>query len=175
MKQNIVLIGFMGSGKTTVGKRLGKKLSYGFLDTDQWIEDTERRTISDIFEKEGEEFFRELETKAIEALSNTLVETVVSTGGGLPLREKNAVLLKDLGFVVYLKAAADTILKRLEGDTKRPLLAGGHVEDKVNTLLDSRHPKYEAAAHMVVETDGRRIEDIIEEIISGYDNEKAAE
>lgn len=165
MKDNIILIGFMGCGKTTIGNELYKRLNYKFLDTDAEIEKNSGMTISDIFAKHGEEYFRNLETKTIEDMINNVNETIISTGGGLPLRKCNAEILKKLGIVVYLKVKKDTVLKRLEGDNTRPLLAGDNVDEKVEKLLEFRNPIYEKSAHLIIETDDKTIEDILEEII----------
>jgi len=161
---NIILIGFMGCGKTSVGQQLAKKLSFTFFDTDQMIEEESKRSISNIFATEGEEYFRKLETTTIKNLYGKLSHSVLSVGGGLPIREGNAELLRRLGHVVYLKASKVTIKKRLVGDTKRPLLTGDDVDNKVENLLMIRTPIYESTAHSIVETDDRFLEDIIEDI-----------
>lgn len=162
---NIVLIGFMGSGKTSVGIQLAGKLAFEFKDTDQMIEENCKRTIKSIFAKEGEEFFRKLETKTIKELIEKTNNTVISAGGGLPIQPGNGELLRQLGHVVYLKASRATIINRLTGDTTRPLLSGENPEEKVDTLLKFREPLYEAAAQISVITDERIFSDIIDEII----------
>jgi len=164
LMDNIVLIGFMGCGKTSVGQQLAQKLNFAFYDTDQMIEDESKRSISNIFATEGEEYFRRLETTTIKNLYGKMNHSVLSVGGGLPIREGNVELLRRLGHVVYLKTSMATIKKRLEGDTKRPLLAGDDVDKKVENLLMIRTPIYELAAHSIVETDNKFFEDIIEEI-----------
>ena len=169
MKNNIVLIGFMGCGKTTVGKALAEKLSYGFLDTDQYIEEKENRAISSIFDEKGEEYFRALETKSLEELVENTERTIVSSGGGLPLREKNAKLIQKLGFVIYLKVKKETVVERLKGDDSRPLLQCEDPEKKIEELLEYRNPIYEVGAHLVIEGDDRSVEDIVEEIVRNYD------
>lgn len=163
--ENIILIGFMGSGKTSVGKQLAKRLGYTFQDTDVRIEEKCNKTIRNIFAEEGEEYFRKLETQVIRDLFGEIKHSVLSVGGGLPITEGNGALLKRLGQVVYLKASKETILKRLEGDTSRPLLAGQDAARKVEELLGYREPIYEAAAQHVVETDNKSIDIIITEII----------
>lgn len=162
---NIVLIGFMGSGKTSVGIQLAKKLAFQFRDTDRMIEDNCSRTIKSIFAKEGEGFFRELETKIIKDLIGKTGNHIISVGGGLPVQPGNVELLQQLGHVIYLKTSGNTIMERLRGDTTRPLLSGDNPEEKVETLLKLREPLYEAASHLTVITDDRKIADIIEEII----------
>lgn len=168
LKNNIILIGFMGSGKTTIGTALAKQLEYQFLDTDAFIVEKEGVSINTIFAEHGEEYFRNIETKTLEEMEETVEKTILSTGGGLPLRECNGVILKRLGFVVFLKVQKDTVLKRLKGDTTRPLLKGDNVEEKVENLLEYRNPIYEYTAHIVIETDGKSVKEISEEIIRNY-------
>ncbi len=168
LKHNIILIGFMGSGKTTIGTVLAKQLEYKFFDTDAFIVEKEGKTINAIFAENGEEYFRNTETKMLEEMEQTLERAIVSTGGGLPLRECNGVILKKLGFVVFLKVQKETVLKRLKGDDTRPLLKGDNAEEKVDYLLEYRNPIYEYTAHVVIETDNKTVEEISEEIIRNY-------
>ena len=168
MKNNIILIGFMGCGKTTIGTALAEKLEYTLLDTDAYIVEQEGRKITDIFAQDGEGYFRDTETKTLEALEKSLEKAVVSTGGGLPLRECNGTILKRLGFVVFLRVQKETVLMRLKGDTTRPLLQGDNVERKVEELLEFRNPIYEYTAHVVVDTDEKDVEEIVEEIVRNY-------
>lgn len=163
---NIILIGFMGSGKTSVGKQLAKKLKYTFCDTDQLIEKENKTSVQDIFATNGEEYFRKLETTTIRELYGSMTKTILSTGGGLPITEGNGQLLRRLGYVIYLKASKETLLKRLQGDTSRPLLVGDHVEERVENLLRLRTPLYEKVAHLTVTTDQKKFYEIIDEIIS---------
>lgn len=164
---NIILIGFMGSGKTTVGKKLAARLSYRFCDTDRMLEDKTKADINHIFELHGEEYFRNLETELLEELKQGLDRTVLSTGGGLPLRAQNATLLREMGQVVFLKASRQTILMRLKGDRTRPLLQGEDVEQRIDRMLQSRTPLYEKAAHLIVATGDQTIEEIMKQIIEG--------
>ncbi len=168
MKRNIILIGFMGSGKTSVGHRLAEQLSYRFRDTDQLLEQKSGDTISHIFSVHGEEYFRDMETNLLKELFPVIDHTVLSTGGGLPLREQNTKLLKELGFVVFLKASKQTTLARLRGDTSRPLLQGEDLEQKVERMLEIRTPIYEKAAHKLITTDDRKVEDIVHLIMESY-------
>lgn len=150
---NIILIGFMGSGKTSFGKWIAKNYGRVFYDTDELIESSQKRSISDIFAAEGEEYFRELETDTLRRMLDDKVSgAVISSGGGLPLREENRWLLKQLGTVVYLKTGVDELVRRLEKDTTRPLLAGGGLEEKINRLISERSEFYEAAADIEVDT-----------------------
>ena len=164
--ENIILIGFMGAGKTAVGNYLSKKLGFSYIDTDQYIEEKEGMTISDIFAKKGEEYFRSLESSVIKELMQRCETTIYSTGGGMPLREENARLLKELGMVVYLKAEADTIYYRVKGDKKRPLLQCENPKKRIEDLLKERNPKYEAAGNYVVQVDGKDIQTVAQEVIN---------
>lgn len=162
---NIVLIGFMGSGKSSVGKLLADKLGYSFRDADEMIESEEGTAIQKIFSIHGEEFFRNLETALLLTVKDDLEKAVLSTGGGMVLREKNRELLSMMGHVIYLQASSDTIMNRLTGDTTRPLLAGDNFRDRTETLLACRAPIYESAADIIINTDGKSIEEIAEEIL----------
>lgn len=168
LKENIILIGYMGSGKTTVGQALSEKLSYCFLDTDAYIEEQQNTTISHIFEEYGEEYFRNIETKTIENMEKNMKHHIISTGGGLPLRECNGAILKRMGFVVFLSVKRETVLKRLEGDTQRPLLQGDNVEQKIEEMLNFRNPIYEYTAHLKVQVDNKSVEEIADEICRNY-------
>lgn len=162
--KRVVLMGFMGAGKTTIGKALAKEFSCGFIDTDEMIEQVQGRKISEIFEKEGESAFRDMETELLRKLQNRTDMFVLSIGGGMPVREENRALLRDIGTVVYLKATKEELLRRLSGDTQRPLLQGGGLEEKITTLMDARAEIYANTAHRQLETDGRTIDDILKEL-----------
>jgi Shikimate kinase len=168
MKHNIILIGFMGSGKTSVGKALAKQMSYQFCDMDQQLERRAGDSINQIFAIHGEEYFRNMETNMLSEMSDATLHTVISTGGGLPLREQNRNLLKGMGYVIYLKASVKTTVDRLSGDTTRPLLKGEELEHKVKRMLEIRGPIYEKAAHKIIATDDRRIDDIVHLIMEAY-------
>ena len=163
-KDNIVLIGFMGSGKSTVGKALAKSLNMDFLDTDDYIEEKAGMTISDIFEKKGEEEFRRIETETLCELKESLANTIISTGGGMPLRSENARLLKETGKVFYLSASAGIIYDRVKDDTKRPLLMVDDPYGKICSMMKERKPLYEKACDYVIDTNSNDIDEIIEKI-----------
>ncbi|MBP3622204.1 MAG: shikimate dehydrogenase [Lachnospiraceae bacterium] len=163
---NIVLIGFMGSGKTTVGRYIESHYGYSFLDTDAYIEEKEGMSISDIFATKGEEYFRKLETEVLEELSLNLSNTVVSTGGGMPLKEGNARFLKKIGKVFYLKASSSSIYERVKDDTGRPLLQVKDPYAKVCEMLEIRNPIYETASDFILDTDRREVETIASTITS---------
>lgn len=168
LKHNIILIGFMGSGKTSVGIHLAERLSYQFKDTDQLLEKRAGDTISRIFSVHGEEYFRNLETGLLKELVPILNKTVLSSGGGLPIRDQNSKLIKELGYVVFLKASKQTTLSRLKGDSTRPLLQGEDLEKKVEKMLEIRTPIYEKAAHKVIATDGLTVEQVSQLIMENY-------
>lgn len=161
---NVILTGFMGSGKTTVGLRLSYRLRQTVMDTDKEIERDEKRTIADIFAAEGEAYFREQETACLRRMQGKVRNQIISVGGGLPLREENRKLLRALGQVFYLRAEAETIYGRLRGDTTRPLLQGCDPEEKIRTLIRQRDPLYREAADVIVQVDGKSFEQILDEI-----------
>ena len=161
---NVILIGFMGSGKTTVGLRLSYRLRRPVIDTDKEIEREEQRTISDIFATDGEAYFRDRETACLRKLIESANNQIISVGGGLPMREINRELLHELGQVFYLWAKGDTIYERVKGDTTRPLLQGEDPLSKIRTLLKERDPYYREAADVVIAVDGKNFEQILNEI-----------
>lgn len=161
---NIILIGFMGCGKTTVGIKLSYRMRRSMLDTDKIIEKDEGRPISEIFDKDGEEYFRDLETKCLKKLIATENNQIISVGGGLPVREENRALLKELGTVIYLRASAETIYERVKNDRTRPLLQVDDPMQKIRTLMEKRSAAYEGAADVIVDVDGKDFDDIMNEI-----------
>ena len=166
---NLILIGYMGSGKTSVGKQLACKYGYEFMDTDECIEKKAGMKISDLFQLHGEENFRRMETQLLKELIGNTQHCIISTGGGMAVRTENVALLKKLGIVIFLRVKKETIISRLEGDTTRPLLAGDELEKKVETMLKIRTPFYEAAADYILDTDDYTIEELVEMI---YKNQK---
>lgn len=162
--RNVILIGYMGSGKTTVGFRLSYRLRRTVIDTDKEIEREEQRTIADIFATEGEGYFRDRETMCLRKLLKTTGSQIISVGGGLPLREENRELLHELGQVFYLRARAETIYERVKNDTTRPLLQGPDPETKIRTMIAERDPLYRDAADVVIDVDGKNFEQILCEI-----------
>lgn len=172
MKDNIILIGFMGAGKTSVGQELSFRYQMNLLDTDYLIEEKAGMSISEIFARKGETYFRQLETEVLTELLNKAENTVISVGGGLPMREENRRILKELGEVIYLQVKPDTVLKRLNGDTTRPLLQGENVDEKVKNLLKLRGPVYEEASHRIIPVDGRSLKEIAEDIFKEGNNQE---
>lgn len=161
---NVILIGFMGCGKSTVGLRLSYRLRRTIIDTDKEIEREEQRTISEIFATDGEAYFRDRETACLRKLTGSANNQIISVGGGLPMREENRALLHDLGQVFYLCAEGETIYERVKDDTTRPLLQVDDPLKKIKTLLEERDPYYTAAADVVVTVDGKSFSQILDEI-----------
>lgn len=161
---NIVLIGFMGSGKTTVGIRLSYLLRRTFLDTDKLAEKEMGMTISEAFATKGEPYFRDTETSVLKKLIENEDNKIIATGGGLPMRAENAALLKELGMVFYLKASPETIFERTKHDTKRPLLQNDHPLQTIRDLMEERGPKYENAAQYIIEVDRKDFKTVLSEI-----------
>ena len=167
MADNYVLIGYMGAGKTTVGKQLASKCGKQFADTDAMIVEREKMSINDIFAKYGESHFRAIETNLLKEMMDSMSGYVISCGGGLPLKEENRAYLKRLGKVIYLKADESDIIKRLKNDNTRPLLKGpkDEVRAKVHGMLEIRNPIYKEAADSVIVTSDKKISEIVAEII----------
>lgn len=164
----VILIGYMGAGKTTVGRLLAKEQGLAFLDTDDMIEKQEGRTISDIFAEEGEESFRNMETALLGRLiEEQLSDAVLSVGGGLPVRQENRELLKELGTVIYLTASKETIIKRVSDSENRPLLKGENLSEKVERMLAVRGPVYVETADIVIDTNQKTAQELVSEIMAG--------
>lgn len=164
-EEHVILIGFMGSGKSSTGVALSYRLQRTVLDTDKLIERQEGRSISEIFRKEGEAYFRERETALLRELKKEKAKHIFSTGGGMPLREENRALLSELGTVVYLSVSPETVYERLKGDTTRPLLQGDNPLQKIKTLLAEREELYRQAADMVIRSDGKNTTQVADEIM----------
>ena len=161
-QRNLVLIGFMGTGKSTIGKKLARRLNWSFKDTDYEIEQNEGKSIPEIFTAKGEIVFRELETAALKQILSASAQ-VVSTGGGCVLAEENRQLMLNNGFIIALSATADTIVSRVEDKADRPLLAGDPRE-RVTALLAKRQGLYDFA-HLLIHTDDREPDEIVEQIL----------
>ena len=168
MMKNIVLIGFMGSGKTTVGKSLEEKTDMVFVDTDELIEAYEGCKISEIFADKGEAYFRRLEKETLKNLLESTDNKVISTGGGIVTNQENIPLLKQLGKVFYLRIKPETVVERLEGDKTRPLLIGEDKLVKVEQLMTDRKELYEMAADKTIDTDGLSVSEIVGKILEDF-------
>lgn len=169
MKNNIILIGYMGCGKTTLGRKVSFREKIALLDTDKMIEQKQGRTVSEIFDTDGEAAFRQMETDCLEEIMTYEERYVISVGGGLPMKEENRKLLKELGTVLYLRARPDTIYGRLKNDTTRPLLRGDDPEGKIRTMIGVRGPVYEEAADAVIDVDEKSYDMIIGEILNAVE------
>lgn len=160
---NVFLIGFMGSGKSTVGAALRDCCSMELVDMDERIALTAGLSIPQIFSQYGEEYFRGLETRLLKELSRQK-GLVVSCGGGAPLRPENVAAMKAGGIVVLLEASPSTVYERVKNDTNRPLLKGHMDLSYIRDMMEKRLPLYEAAADLKIPTDDRSISEICEEI-----------
>lgn len=161
---NIFLIGFMGCGKSTVAAKLNRMYGMNVVEMDQMIEKEQHLSIPEIFERYGEEHFRNLESellKKIQLGSNQ----VVSCGGGVVLREQNVAEMKKNGRIVLLTAKPENVLKRVKGNDDRPILKGKKNVQDIAQLMEKRREKYEAAADFVVATDDKQVRAICEEIM----------
>ncbi|MDU7338175.1 MAG: shikimate kinase [Clostridium sp.] len=160
---NIVLCGFMGSGKTTVGQVLAQKSGRAFFDLDQYIEQQEGKTVTQIFAEQGEEGFRKLETKAARKLSeqNNLI---IATGGGAVLKEENVEILRKGGVLIHLDASLNAVEQRLNGLDDRPLLQRDDRQEFLRILYAKRIPLYRTAAHLSVNADYSP-DDVCEQIL----------
>ncbi len=161
---SVVLIGFMGSGKSTMGIRLSYQLRYALEDTDKLIEARAGKSISEIFAQEGEEAFRQMETELLEKLAKKKGQRIYSVGGGTPVRAVNRPLLKKLGTVVYLRARPETVYERLKDDTARPLLQGQDPLGKIRRMMAEREEAYTETADVVLDVDGLTADQWVERI-----------
>ena len=161
--KNIVLVGFMGTGKTTIATQLANRLNMRYVSTDGLIEKREKRTINEIFTKSGEDYFRDVESDVIREVSG-MEGLVIDTGGGVVTREENLANLKSTGVVICLTADEETIMERTKKYKHRPLL---NVEDpklKIRTLLAKRAPFYAKADHCI-DTGKLTIRQVVEKIV----------
>jgi shikimate kinase len=152
---NIVLIGFMGSGKTTVGRELHHRLGYPLVDMDQMIEQRVGKSITTIFAEQGEAAFREMETAVLLELAlSDRQQRIISTGGGVVGSEENREILKRMGYVVWLDAPVQVIAERTAKSRTRPLLLDENPEEKIRDLMAKRQPLYQETAHLKLDTAG---------------------
>lgn len=161
---NVFLIGFMGSGKSTVASHLAQNYGMEIIEMDQMIVEREGMSIPDIFSKKGELYFREAEANLLLEIQHEQ-NKVVSCGGGVVLREENLQVMKKSGQIILLNAKPETILERVKEDDNRPLLRGNKNVQFIGDMLGKRQPKYERAADFVVDTDGKTADEICKEII----------
>lgn len=162
---NIVLIGFMGVGKSTISKSLSELCAMDVVEMDQLIAQREGMSIPEIFETYGEDYFRDLETNLLIEMQSKR-NVIISCGGGVPMREVNVKEMKKNGKVVLLTATPETILERVKDSHDRPLLENNKSVEYINHLMQQRKEKYEAAADIIIETDHKSTFEICEEIIT---------
>lgn len=168
MCKNIVLIGLMGSGKTTIGKLISQTMKREFVDTDLLIEQESKKTINEIFELYGEELFRRLEVKTIENISKSKCN-IISTGGGSVENQVNIDNLKENSVLFYLEASPSELYERIQFDSSRPLLKNQNPLGTIKKLLDKREPFYKQADE-TIKTNGKQANEIVEEILEKYKN-----
>lgn len=163
--KNIYLIGFMGAGKSTVARELVGAAGMRRMEMDGLIEAQQNMPITEIFEKYGETYFRDLETELLKDFAGES-NLVVSCGGGSVLREENAALMKENGCIIFLSATPETVYARVKNSTSRPILNGNMNVSYIRELMERRRGRYEAVADITIATDGKRTERICEEILS---------
>ncbi|MBD3272692.1 MAG: shikimate kinase [Elusimicrobia bacterium] len=163
---NIVLTGFMGSGKSSVGKQLADVLGFGFIDTDQMIEQDVGMPITKIFQFKGEPYFRKIEARAI-ALVSMLDRHVIATGGGVPMNENNMHELEKNSVIVHLQVTPETVLKRIGHDHKRPLLKTKDPLATAREILRKRQRAYERCS-LAVPTDNHNVDAIVQTIVKFF-------
>lgn len=169
MSNLIFLIGLMGCGKTTIGKSLAKHLGYDFTDTDDLIVKNYQQDINTIFHEKGEKFFRNLETNTLQNVisnaKNNEKKYIISTGGGIVLKDENRQLLKQFGYNVYLQTDINILAQRLINDTQRPLLKNKqNLLENLQNLHNIRNKFYLEVANLVIQTDNKNIDEIISNI-----------
>ncbi|MGL5347442.1 MAG: shikimate kinase [Peptostreptococcaceae bacterium] len=162
----IILIGFMGVGKTTVGRELAKKANLEFIDMDEEIEKREERSISKIFKENDELYFRQKETSLLKELLKRK-NILISTGGGIVTTEENYKILKKEKNVIFLDANTNTILKHLSNENdKRPLLATSNNKEKtISELLEARYDKYNGVSDVKIDVNQKNVEEVVSQIL----------
>jgi shikimate kinase len=164
MNSNIILIGFMGCGKSSIGRRVAQRLGHQFLDSDELVTARASKSIAEIFASEGEEAFRALETAELQALT-TSSKIVLATGGGAILNPVNRDILHQLGIVIWLHADGETLFERASRTRKRPLLDVENPRGTFFTLMESRLPLYGGTADLKIEATGLSHEQTVEKIL----------
>ncbi|CAH0345717.1 shikimate kinase [Bacillus sp. CECT 9360] len=159
--KSIYLTGFMGAGKTTAGEALGEAMKLPVYDMDHEIEEQQQQTVTDIFADQGEEAFREMESRMLRELPRE--DSIITTGGGIIIKEDNRQWLATQGYWVYLHCEPEEIAKRLANDESRPLLSGERKQN-LHRLFSERLPLY-SQAHIVVDTTGKSLDEIVDRIM----------
>ncbi|MFO7870709.1 MAG: shikimate kinase [Kiritimatiellia bacterium] len=171
MNRNIILVGFMGTGKTAVGNLLASRLGMEFLDMDQVIVDRQGKPVSRIFSEDGEAYFRALERDLVRELSRSS-GLVIGAGGGIVLDPDNIEDFSREGLVVCLRARPEAILKRLDGDTTRPLLADGDKLGKIRSIINTRSALYDEIP-LQIDTTELSIDQVADRILEFYNGNNA--
>lgn len=164
MKENIFLIGFMGSGKSTIAKVLEERLHMELVEMDARIVEEQKMSINEIFERYGEPYFRDVESNLVLTIKDT-GNCVVSCGGGVILRKENVENMKENGSIIYLCATPQTIYERVKDSTDRPLLNGNMNVEYISQMMEKRRPLYEAAADFSIRVDEKSVSAICDEIV----------
>lgn len=164
-KKHIILIGMMGTGKSTIGSFLASRIPFPYVDLDQWIEQQQYLSINQIFEQYGEPRFRSLESQALQYFLRQSQPHLIMTGGGIVLDPKHTQWMKKNGVVFHLQAEVETLIQRLEQDQSRPLLQGD-AKERIRSIWNQRKSLYESAADYQIKTDFRSAQSIAEEILS---------
>lgn len=161
---NIVLIGFMGTGKSAAAGYLEQEYGMGTVEMDRIIAEREGKSIPEIFEENGEEYFRNRETGLLRELKGRK-KTVISCGGGAPMREENVAEMKKIGKIVLLTASPETIYRRVIGNHDRPVLSGRKSVEGIAELMETRRERYEAAADYIIDTENKTIPEVCRELM----------
>jgi shikimate kinase len=163
--RNLVLVGFMGSGKSSVGREIARRWGFRFLDTDMIIRQKYRKSIPDIFATFGEQVFRDEENKALQDLENS-DRAVIATGGGIILQPRNHLLLRSLGVVVWLLASEEIVWERVSRNQNRPLLQTKDPRTTITNLMVTREPLYRSVADINIETSGLTHQEVADRAVA---------
>lgn len=166
---HIFLIGFMGAGKSTIARELHHMLGMERFEMDQMIVESQGMEISEIFDRHGEDYFRDIETQTLIALKER-EPAIVSCGGGIVIREENIAAMKESGKIVLLTAEPETVYERVRHSSDRPVLNGNMNVGYIRELMEKRREKYEAAADLAVATDGKSVAEICRELLDRLQN-----
>ncbi len=164
-KKNLIICGFMGTGKSVVGKAVSAALGFDFADTDNLIENRCEKTIAEIFREDGEEYFRDLEKEIIIHLPER--KTVIAAGGGIIIDRENYKRLSGLGLMILLTASVETIFRRIGNDNSRPLLSGENLNEKAQKLLLQRQSVYDMIEYRI-NTDRMNVSDVCDAVTKIY-------
>ena len=162
---NVYLVGMMGSGKSVTGRKLARMLDYGFTDLDDLIQERTKKTIAEIFGKEGEGYFRDQESRILKEVS-VLGPYVVATGGGAVLRKENVLRMRETGSVFLLETSLPVLWERVRRNSDRPLLKEGDPFESLKRIFDERAPIYAKASDFRINTDGQTAEAVAENIFA---------